>query len=101
VPTYISKSRHLASRRLDDETIVMSVKSSTLYTLNESATRIWEAADGQRSIEEIARNVIAEEYEVDYNTAMQDTLALVRRLEKDGLLLVHEKPLSAADTGAA
>jgi hypothetical protein len=79
----------------------MSVKSSTLYTLNESATRIWEAADGQRSIEEIARNVIAEEYEVDYNTAMQDTLALVRRLEKDGLLLVHEKPLSAADTGAA
>lgn len=100
MPTYISRSRHLASRRLEDETIVMSVRSSTLYTLNESATRIWEAADGQTLIEQIAQ-VVVEEYDVDYDTAVKDILALVRRLVDDGLLMVHENPVSASDTGAA
>jgi len=101
VPAYISRSRNLASRRLEDETIIMSVRSSTLYTLNESATRIWQAADGRTSIEDIARTVVVEEYEVDYDTALQDILALARRLADDGLLVVHENPLSATDTGAA
>ena len=101
MPAYLSRSRNLATRRLEDETIIMSVRSSTLYTLNESATRIWQAADGQTSIEDIARTVVVEEYEVDYDTALQDILALVRRLADDGLLVVHENPLSATDTGAA
>ncbi len=98
---YISRSRDLASRRLDDETIIMSVRSSTLYTLNESATRIWEAADGRTSVEDIARTVVVEEYEVDFDTAVHDILALVRRLADDGLLTVHENPVPATDTGAA
>ena len=92
MPSYISRSQYIATRKLDDETIVMSVRSSTLYTLNESATRIWEAADGQTSIEEIARRVVCEEYEVNYDAALRDTLELVQKLADHGLLVVHESP---------
>ena len=87
---YISRAKDIATRKLGDETIVMSVRSSRLFTLNESATQIWDVADGQHSIEQIVHDVICEQYEVDYDTALQDAVELVQKLANDGLLLTYE-----------
>ena len=43
---YVARSKQLAARRLGAETMIMSGRDSTLFTLNEVATVIWEAADG-------------------------------------------------------
>ena len=45
---YVARSKEIAARRLGGETMIMSGRDSTLYTLNEVATVIWEAADGIR-----------------------------------------------------
>ena len=43
---YVARSSEIAARRLGDEMMIMSGRDSTLFTLNEVATIIWEAADG-------------------------------------------------------
>jgi len=52
---FVARSSDIACRKLADETIVMSVRDSTLFTLNESATVIWEAADGKTPLDENCR----------------------------------------------
>ena len=43
---YIARSTAIAARALGDETMIMSATNSTLFTLDEVASVIWEAADG-------------------------------------------------------
>ena len=50
---YVSRTTAIAARALGDETMVMSAANSTLFTLDEVATVIWEAADGVTPLEEI------------------------------------------------
>ena len=38
---YVARSKEIAARRLGGETMIMSGRDSTLYTLNEVATVIW------------------------------------------------------------
>ena len=48
---YVARSTAIAARSLGDETMVMSAADSTLFTLNEVATMIWQAADGATPLE--------------------------------------------------
>ena len=43
---YVTRSTAIAARVLGDETMIMSAANSTLFTLDEVATVIWESADG-------------------------------------------------------
>ena len=52
-PLYIARSREIAARVLDGEMMIMSSRDSTLFSLNEVGTMIWQAADGATSLEEI------------------------------------------------
>lgn len=87
---YIARSSEIASRNLDGEMIIMSARDSTLFTLNEVATVIWEAADGQTSLEEIVEHRICQEYDVDPATALQDARELVQQLVEHGILSASE-----------
>ena len=88
---FIARSSEIASRNLDGEMIIMSAKDSTLFTLNEVATAIWEAADGQTSLEEIVDSKVCAQFEVDHGTAMQDARELVQQLSEHGILSVSEQ----------
>ena len=50
---YVARSSEISARRLGDEMMIMSGRESTLITLNDVATIIWEAADGSVALEEI------------------------------------------------
>jgi len=91
---FVARSSDIACRKLADETIVMSVRDSTLFTLNESATVIWEAADGKTPLDEIVEQTICRTYEVDHDMALQDALELVHRLTSGGLLHLSDSPFS-------
>ena len=43
---YVARSTAIAARVMGHETMVMSAANSTLFTLDEVATIIWESADG-------------------------------------------------------
>jgi hypothetical protein len=53
--TYIARSTAIAARMLGGEMMIMSALDSTFFTLNEVATVIWQAADGNTPLSEICR----------------------------------------------
>lgn len=98
---YVARSTAIAARALGDETMVMSAANSTLFTLNEVATVIWEAADGATPLEDIVANKICVRYDVEPDVAMKDAEGLVLELAGHGLLLVSDQPIPRAKVVAA
>ena len=93
---FIARSNAIAARALGDETMVMSSTNSTLFTLNEVATTIWEAADGVTPLDEIIKNKICAKFEIEPEAALKDAHALVEGLASHGLLLVSDMPIAKA-----
>jgi hypothetical protein len=82
------------------ETIIMLVPDSTLFTLNEVASVIWNAADGKTPLEEIVADRICAEFDVALEIALEDADRMVKELARHGLLLVSEEPITSLHTSA-
>jgi hypothetical protein len=91
---YVARSTAIAARALGDETMVMSVTNSTLFTLNEIASVIWAAADGVTPLDQIVADKICTEYEITPEAALKDAESLVEDLAEHGILLVSDQPLA-------
>jgi hypothetical protein len=91
---YIARSRAIAARTLGDETMVMSAASSTLFTLDQVATLIWEAADGVTPLDQIVTDKVCKQYDVTPDVALRDANALVEQLAEQGLLLLSDQPIT-------
>jgi Coenzyme PQQ synthesis protein D (PqqD) len=98
---YVARSTRIAARKLDDEMMIMSAVDSTLFSLNKSATIIWEAADGSSTLEEIVERRICSRFDVSLNDALRDAEECVRELTEHGILLLSEGPLPAATLAKA
>ena len=61
---YVARSPRIAARMLGEEMLVMSGRDSTLFTLNPTATILWQAADGATPLDEIVERRICSEFEV-------------------------------------
>lgn len=96
--TYIARSSAIAARMLAGEMMVMNSMDSTFFTLNEVATAIWQAADGQTPLREIVHNQVCEEFDIDPEQAQTDAEQFVNELAQHGILLVSDQPLSSQRT---
>ncbi|MGB6431803.1 MAG: PqqD family protein [Candidatus Acidiferrales bacterium] len=96
---YVARSSEIAARRLGDEMMIMSGRDSTLFTLNEVATLIWEAADGSMALDEIVKCKIFPEFEVDLAEALRDANALADGLAEHGILLLSDEPFGPSSPG--
>jgi hypothetical protein len=92
---YIARSTELAARALGGEMIIMSAADSSLYTLNEQATLIWDSADGITPLREIVERKICEIFDVAPDIAYRDAEELVDGLAAHGILLVSDQPITA------
>jgi hypothetical protein len=90
---YVARSPRIAARRLGEETLVMSGQGSTLFTLNPTASILWQAADGATPLDEIVQHRICPEFEVQPEEALRDAEALAEDLAKHGILLISEEPI--------
>jgi hypothetical protein len=95
---YIACSPRIAARMLGEEMLVMSGQGSTLFTLNPTATVLWQAADGATPLEEIVGRRICTEFEVQPEEALRDAEALAEDLANHGILLISEEPISGQPT---
>ena len=93
---YVARSTAIAARVMGDETMVMSAANSTLFTLDEVATVIWESADGVTPIEEIVANKICTQFDIAPEVALKDAQSLVEELAEHGLMLFSDKPIHAS-----
>ena len=92
---YVARSKAIAARALGDETMVMSATNSTLFTLDEVASVIWDAADGVTPLDEIVEKNICARYCVTPEVALDDAAQLVEELAAHGIMLLSDQPLSA------
>jgi hypothetical protein len=97
---YVARSPRIAARRLGEEMLVMSAQGSTLFTLNPTATILWQAADGATPLDEIVERRICSEFDVQPDEAIRDAEALAEDLAKHGILLISEEPIPKPVTSA-
>jgi hypothetical protein len=100
---YIARSSAIAARILGGEMMIMSAVDSTFFTLNETATLVWQAADGTTPLSQIISQSVCAEYDIDFDTATRDVCSFVEELSRHGILIASDQPISAGapDSGAA
>ena len=81
----------VAARVVDGEAVVILADSGNVNVLNPVGTRIWELADGSRSVRQIA-DAIAAEYEVTPEGALQDVTEFVQKLVEVHALTLQDTP---------
>jgi hypothetical protein len=71
-------------RVLDDEAVLLNLKTGTYFGLDAVGTRIWQLLTEHRSLARVL-DLLLEEYDVDRGPLEQDLLALVDQLCSKGL----------------
>jgi hypothetical protein len=79
-----SKSDSIVSRKIADEFILVPIRQNvgdleSIYTLNETAARIWELIDGKIKVREIKEKLI-EEFEVTPEEVEKDIVEHLMQL---------------------
>ncbi|HYM79143.1 MAG TPA: PqqD family protein [Candidatus Dormibacteraeota bacterium] len=90
---YVARNPRVAARSLDGEMMIMSGQDSTLFTLNRTATILWQSADGATPLDEIVEHKICGEFEVEPAEALRDAETLARELAGHGILQISEQPI--------
>jgi hypothetical protein len=93
---YLMRSREIAGRMLAGEMMIMSARDSALFTLNETASVIWNAADGVTPLDRIVEERVCAEFDVDRTSALRDAEELVAELAKHGILIISDTPIGEA-----
>ena len=95
---YVTRNPRVAARSLDGEMMIMSGRDSTLFTLNKTATILWQAADGATPLEQIVQQEICTEFEIEPSEALRDAETLARDLASHGILQISEEPIVRGDS---
>ena len=83
---------NIVSRRIAGEMILVPIRNNVadmdyIFTLNETAARVWELTDGKHSLAEIHQSLVTE-FEVDAGEAQQDLLDLTENLLEINAIIV-------------
>lgn len=90
---YIARSPDVAARTIGGELMIMSGRDSSLFSLNETAAALWEAADGATPLEGIVEREICARFDVEPGEALADAEALADELARHGILVVSSSPI--------
>jgi len=97
---YMARNPRAAARSLDGEMMIMSGRDSTLFTLNKTATILWQSADGATPLDEIVEKKICTEFDVKPTEALADAETLARELASHEILEISETPIATQNPAA-
>ena len=87
---YPVPSEQAVGRQLDGEAVVVLPTQGRVKVLNEVGARVWELADGRRTVAEIVE-ILTGEYAADPEVIEQDVVAFLEQLAaEDGVTLLSE-----------
>lgn len=78
---------HVLSRRVGEETVLLSLADEHYYGLDDVGTRLWEILKDGTTFERAVETLLAE-YDVDRDVLVRDLTAVVQDLRSNGLLVV-------------
>ncbi|MFC2053427.1 PqqD family protein [Chloroflexota bacterium] len=84
------KDASIVSREIEGEVILVPIRQNvgdleSIYTLNETAARAWVLFDGERTLEQIKDEIVAE-FDVGNEQARLDLIELVYQLVEAGAI---------------
>jgi hypothetical protein len=82
---YPKKRHDVSARVIEGEMVVLDRGHGQIHQFNQTASFIWERCDGQRTLHDIARQLV-ENFAVDFSTALCDVTKVIGELEKLNLL---------------
>jgi hypothetical protein len=88
---YPAQNPRAAWRVYDHEAVIVSPDDSSLHTLNEVGTFVWQAADGATSVADIVRG-LCETFDVTTARAEDDLRRFLDELTGRGLLTIADAP---------
>ena len=82
----VSRSPSVVTRKTGNEYVLVPVTDNiadmtSVYTLNETGTFIWELIDGEKNVGDII-NALIREYDTDSDTAKEDVLSFISKMKK-------------------
>ena len=90
---YVARATNVAARMIDGEMMIMSGVDSSLYSLNATASILWQAADGVTPLAQIVERHICADYAVDPATALHDAEELSEDLARQGIFQISDAPI--------
>lgn len=81
----IQRQKNIAWRLIDGEAVIITPADSTMHSLNETGTRIWELLGQNQTVAQVADR-IRQEFDVSPEVAQKDTLWFIQCLSKKGLV---------------
>jgi hypothetical protein len=78
-------SEDAAFEAFDDGALILNLKNVTFTELNTTARDILQATDGKKDLQQVAA-ILAEEYEIDLDTALADVSELYQQLVEQGIV---------------
>ncbi len=85
----IVRSQEILESDIDDEKVMMSLENNEYYGLNPVAKRIWELTRNPIKVNDIIETLL-DEYNVDREQCIKESLELLQELKNKGLLDVQE-----------
>lgn len=91
--TVVSRSGNMVARKTGNEYVIIPVSNNiadmdSVFTINETGAFLWEIIDGERNVEDLI-NVLVDEYEIDYQTALNDVSEFLEQMKK--FLVIEER----------
>jgi hypothetical protein len=75
---------------IGNEMMILSARDSKLFSLNETAAAIWQAADGITPLTTIVELCVCSNFDVEPGTALRDAEELVAELALHGVVRLSE-----------
>ncbi len=86
---YVVADERTASTIIENEAVILTPQDSMIHTLNRVGSRVWELADGTKTIEKIG-TMISDEFEVDKATAQVDIVEFIGELQNKGMITLQK-----------
>ena len=84
----VTMPSHVVTRALEDESVLLNLKSETYFGLDAVGTRMLEVLQSAKSVSD-AVTQLASEYDAEESTIRADLQSLLERLVENGLVELH------------
>lgn len=85
--TVVRRHSDASYRMIEGAALIVMPREAKLLTLNQVGSRVWELLEKQTAAQ-VAR-AIAEEFDVGYDDALQDTLRFLAKLFERGMVVAE------------
>ena len=86
---YVNRNSEVFASEIDDEVVMMHIKTGKYYGLDDIGSRIWELMENKIQVKTIIEQLL-KEYNVDEQECEKDVLELLEQLESNNLIEVQE-----------